>query len=50
MFLVRVLVAKLLDLLFLHTAGTSIAGGMLAYLFMDSDGSGAAHKVSKVKK
>jgi hypothetical protein len=25
-------------------AGTSIAGGMLAYLFMDGDGSGAAHK------
>jgi len=25
-------------------AGTSIAGGMLAYLFMDSNGSGAAHK------
>jgi len=25
-------------------AGTSITGGMLAYLFMDNDGSGAAHK------
>ena len=32
------------------TAGTSIAGGMLAYLFMDTDGSGDAHKVSEVKK
>jgi hypothetical protein len=31
-------------------AGTSIAGGLLAYLFMDSDGSGGAHQVSKVKK
>jgi hypothetical protein len=29
-------------------AGTSIAGGMLAYLFMDSNGSGEAHKVSKM--
>jgi len=30
----------------IFTAGTSIAGGMLAYLFMDGNGSGAAHKVS----
>ena len=34
------------NLLGSFTAGTSIAGGMLAYLFMDSNGSGAAHKVS----
>ena len=32
---------------FIFTAGTSIAGGMLAYLFMDSNGSAATHKVSK---
>ena len=44
----RGLYVGLFVLFLIFTAGTSIAGGMLAYLFMDSNGSGATHKVSEM--